>query len=165
MVHRRHGDSDDRTGFDETTNYLSAAVSRFVPRGLARRAVAVDVSTDRAAYDQGEPVEITVRLRNRIPLPIEVVTPTRRPWVWAVDGVLEGTDERRYVREESTALSFRAGETKTATATWNGRFRRENADGLDRSEPADRGDHTVSAFLCVADRRPHHEDAAEIRIR
>lgn len=165
MVHRRHGDSDDRTGFDETTNYLSAAVSRFVPRWLARRAVTVDVSTDRDAYDPGEPVEITVRLRNRIPLPIEVVTPTRRPWGWAVDGVLEGTDERRYVREESTALSFRAGETKSATATWNGRFRRENADGLDRSEPADRGDHTVSAFLCVADRRSHHEDAAEIRIR
>jgi hypothetical protein len=165
MVNRRHGDSDDRTGFDDTKNYLSAAVSRFVPRWLARRAVTVDVSTDRTAYDAGDPVTITVRLRNRLPIPVEVATPTRRPWGWAVDGVLEGTDERRYVREESAALSFRAGETKTATATWNGHFRRENAAGLDRSEPADRGDHTVSAFLCVADRRAHHEDATEIRIR
>ncbi|WP_280586517.1 hypothetical protein [Halorubrum sp. Boch-26] len=165
MVHRRHGDSDDRTGFDETKDYLSAAVSRFVPRWLARRAVTVDVGTDRAAYDAGDPVKITVRLRNRLPVPVEVVTPTRRPWGWAVDGVLEATDERRYVREESTAVAFRAGETKTATVTWNGRFRRGNADGLDRSEPADRGDHTVSAFLCVADRRTHHEDATEIRVR
>jgi len=165
MVNRRHGDSDDRTGFDDTENYLSAAVSRFVPQWLARRAVAVDVSTDRAAYDAGDPVTITVRFRNRLPVPVEVATPTRRPWGWAVDGVLEGTDERRYVRESSAALSFRAGETKTATVTWNGHFRRENAEGLDRSEPADSGDHTVSAFLCVDDRRPHHEDAAEIRIR
>jgi hypothetical protein len=165
MVHRRHGDSDDRTGFDETTDYLSAAVSRFVPRWLARRAVTLEVSTDREEYDAGDPVEITVRIRNRLPIPIEIVTPTRRPWGWTIDGVLEGTDERRYVREESAAVSFRAGETKTATVTWNGHFRRENADDLDRSEPAGRGGHTVSAFLCVADRRAHHEDSVEIRIR
>jgi len=165
MIHRRHGDSDDRTGFDDTTNYLSAAVSRFVPRWLARRAVTVDVGTDRVAYDAGDPVEITVRFTNRLPVPVEVATPTRRPWGWAVDGVLEGTDERRYVREEPATVSFRAGETKTATATWNGHFRRENADGLDQSVPAEGGDHTVSAFLCVADRREHHEDAARIRIR
>ncbi|WP_435075116.1 hypothetical protein [Halorubrum sp. HHNYT27] len=165
MVHRRHSDSDDRTGFDDTTNYLSAAVSRFVPRWLARRAIAVEVSTDRTAYDPGDPVEITVRFTNRLPLPVEVVTPTRRPWGWAIDDVLEGTDERRYVREEPAAVSFRAGETKTATVTWNGHFRRENADGLDRSEVAGSGEHTVSAFLSVADRRAHHEDTAQIRVR
>jgi hypothetical protein len=165
MVNQRQSDSDDRTGFDDTTNYLSAAVSRFVPRWLARRAITVDVSTDRTAYDQGEPVDITVTFDNRLPLPVELSTPTRRPWGWAIDGVLEATDEQRYVREESTAVSFRAGETKTTTVTWNGHFRRENAEGLDRSEPAERGDHTVSAFLAVTDRRVHHEDATEIRIR
>ncbi|WP_418284341.1 hypothetical protein [Halorubrum sp. DTA46] len=165
MVQRRHGDTDDRTGFDQTKNYLTAAVSRFVPRWLARRAVTISVDTDRPAYDAGDPVEITVRLRNRLPLPIEVVTPTRRPWGWAVDGVLEATDERRYVRDAQTPVTFRAGETKTATVTWNGHFRRESGDDLDRSVPADRGEHTVSAFLSVADRRPHHEDETRIRIR
>ena len=165
MVHRRHGDTDDRTGFDQTKNYLTSAISRFVPRRLARRSVSISVDTDRTAYDAGEPVEITVRLRNRLPVPIEVVTPTRRPWGWAVDGVLEGTDEPRYVRNEQTPVTFRAGETKTATVTWNGHFRRENGNGLDRSELPDQGEHTVSAFLSVPNRRPRHEDETRIRIR
>lgn len=165
MVQRRHGESEDRTGFDETRNYLSDAVGRFVPERVSRRAVDVTVETDRTEYDAGDPVEITVRIRNRLPVPIEVVTVTRRQWGWRVDGVVEATDERRYVRDEPSTVSFRAGETKAATATWNGHFRRENATGLDRSEPAERGDHTVSAFLPVEDPQLRHEDSTRIRIR
>lgn len=165
MVQRRHGDSADRTGFDETKNYLTDAISRVVPEWLSRRAVAVDVRTDRTEYDAGEPVEITVQIRNRLPVPVEVVTTSRRRWGWRVDGVVEATDEKRYVRDEPTAVAFRAGETKTATVTWNGHFRRENDTGLDRSVPAERGEHTVSAFLPVTDPQPHHEDSTRIRIR
>lgn len=165
MVQRRHDGSADRTGFDDTRNYLSDALARLVPGRLARRAVAVEVETDGTEYAVDDPVEITVRLRNRLPVPVELETTTRRQWGWRVDGVLEASDERRYVRSEPGAIAFRAGETKVATATWNGRFRRENGTGLDRSVPADRGEHTVSAFLAVADPAPHHEDSTEIRIR
>lgn len=165
MVQRRHGSSEDRTGFDETKNYLTDAVARVVPEWLSRRAVTVDVRTDRTEYDVGNPVEITVLIRNRFPVPIEVVTASRRQWGWRVDGVLEANDERRYVRDEPTAVSFRAGETKTATVTWNGHFRRESSDDLDRSVPAQRGEHTISAFLPVTDPQPRHEDSTQIRIR
>ena len=165
MVDRRHDSSTDRTGFDETKNYLSSALGRVVPRSVARRAVDVTVSTDAAEYAPDEPVTITVAIRNRLPVPVEVPTSTRRAWGWAVDGVLEATDERLYVRAEESTLAFRAGETKRATATWNGRFRRTDGDGLDRSVRADRGEHTISAFVPVPDADERHEDSVRIRIR
>ena len=79
---------------------------------------------------------------------------------------MEATDKRRYIRGEESSLSFRAGETKRATATWNGRFRRTADDGgLDRSVRADRGDHTISVFVPVPGADERHEDATQIRIR
>ncbi|QKG92499.1 hypothetical protein HPS36_06420 [Halorubrum salinarum] len=165
MVDRRHDSQSDRTGFDETKNYLSEAVGRVVPRSVARRAIEVTVSTDAAEYAPDEPVAITVAIRNRLPVPVEVPTSTGRLWGWAVDGVVEATDERRYVRGEGSSLSLRAGETKRATATWNGRFRRTDDDGLDRSVRAERGDHTVSVFVPVPGADERHEDATQIRIR
>ncbi|GAA0549648.1 hypothetical protein ABNG02_07875 [Halorubrum ejinorense] len=166
MVDKRHDGSADRTGFDETRNYLSDALGRVVPRSVARRAIEVTVSTDAAEYAPDEPVAITVAIRNRLPVPIEVPTTTRRLWGWAVDGVVEATDERRYVPAEASSLSLRAGETKHATATWNGRFRRSGGDdGLDRSVRAERGDHTITVFVPVPDADARHEDATQIRIR
>ena len=164
MVDRRHGAAEDRTGFDETRNYLTEAVARVVPDRLARRAVTVSVSTDKRAYEQGEPVEITVEFDNRLPVPVEVPTPSQRRWGWAVDGVLEATDEKRYVRGEPLTFAFRGGETKTLTATWNGRFRRTDGDGLDRSEPAGRGEHTITAFLAIDRGGERPEDSTEVRI-
>ena len=165
MIHRRHGDSDDRTGFDDTRNYLGAAFGRILPATLAHRAVTVSVTTDAATYAVCEPVEITVQLRNRLPVPVEVVTRTRRPWGWRVDGVLEASDERRYVRAAPTTVGFRAGETKRTTVQWDGRVRRGTEDGLDRSVPAAPGEHVISAFLPVEDPAPRHEAETRIRIR
>ncbi|QAU13321.1 hypothetical protein EKH57_11660 [Halorubrum sp. BOL3-1] len=165
MVDRRHDGSTDRTGFDETRNYLSDALGRVVPRAVARRAIDVAVRTDAAEYAPDEPVTINVVIRNRLPVPVEVPTSTHRSWGWAVDGVTEATDERRYVRDEESALSLRAGETKRATATWNGRFRRTADEGLDRSVGAERGEHTISVFVPVPDADERHEAATQIRIR
>lgn len=164
MVDRRHSVEEDRTGFDETRNYLTEAVAKVVPDWLARRAVSVSVRTDKEAYEPDEPVEITVEFDNRLPVPVEVPTPNQRRWGWAVDGVLEATDEKRYVSGDPLTFAFRGGETKTVTATWNGRFRRANGDGLDRSEPAERGDHTVTAFLAVDGGGDRPEDSTRIRI-
>lgn len=161
----RRQDSENTTGFEDTKNYLSDALGRIIPKRVARRAVTVEVETDQTEYARGEPVAITVRLRNRLPAPVELETTTRRRWGWRVDGVLEASDERRYVREEPGVIGFRAGETKVATATWNGRFRRERETGLDRSVLAEPGDHTVSAFVPVPDADERHEDATHIQIR
>ena len=158
-------DGADRTGFDDTRNYLSAAVARVVPAALAHRGVIISVTTDATTYAVGDPVEITVRLRNRLPVPVEVVTRTHRPWGWRVDGLLEASTERRYVRETPTAIGFRAGETKRATVRWNGRVRRVNETGLDRSVPADPGEHVISAFLPVEDPASRHEAETRIRVR
>jgi hypothetical protein len=162
----RRQDSENTTGFEDTKNYLSDALGRIIPKRVARRAVTVEVETDQTEYARGEPVAITVRLRNRLPAPVELETTTRRRWGWRVDGVLEASDERRYLRDEPGVIGFRAGETKVATATWNGRFRRTaDTDGLDRSVLAEPGDHTVSAFVPVPDADERHEDATQIRIR
>lgn len=147
MNRTRH--EEDRTGFDGTTNYLTVALAKLVPRWVARRAVSVRVWTDRDEYEAGEPIEITVEFRNRLLVPVEVPTPRRRRWGWTVDGLLEATDERRYVRGDPATFAFRAGERKRITTTWNGRIRRAAEDGMDRSEPAGRGDHTITAFLAT----------------
>lgn len=164
MVGQRYDETTDRTGFDETKNYLTDAVGKVVPQWVSRRAVDVRVRTDKTAYEPGEPVVITVELRNRFPVPVEVPIRTRRLWGWEVDGVLEATDEAAYVRDTPTPFRFRAGETKTKTVTWNGHFRETTADGLDRSVPAEKGDHTLTAFLPVADDRPRREDSTLVRI-
>ncbi|QLG61478.1 hypothetical protein HUG12_06905 [Halorarum salinum] len=146
---RRRRRAEDRTGFDDTTNYLTLALAKLVPRSVARRAVSVAVWTDRDEYEPGEPVEITVEFHNRLPVPVEVPTPRRRRWGWTVDGLLEATDERRYVRGEPATFAFRAGERKRVTTAWNGRVRRSSDDDMDRSEPAGAGEHTITAFLAT----------------
>lgn len=162
MVTERRDTEADRTGFDETKNYFSDALAKVVPERFARRAVGVAVATDKETYRRGEPVEITVEFDNRLPVPVEVPTPGQRRWGWTVDGLLEASEEKRYVRDRPLTFPFRAGETKTVTTTWNGRIRRTNGAGLDRSELPERGTYTIEAFLAVDGERP--TDSTRIRI-
>ncbi|ADJ13650.1 hypothetical protein [Halalkalicoccus jeotgali] len=152
MPQPRHRSGDDRLGFEETTNYLTSALSKFVPNWLARRAVSVSVETPRDRYRRGEPVEIVVEFRNRLPLPITVPTVERRLWEWRVDGVLEATEEPRYVDRSPNTFAFRGGERKRVVQHWNGHFRRaEGIDGLHASKPATPGEHTISVSLTTTD--------------
>ncbi len=152
----------DRTGFDDTVNHLTAALGRIVPQWLARRAIAVRVSTDRTRYDRGDPVDITVEFRNRLPVPVTIRTPQQRLWSWAVDGDIEASDERRYLSETTASMTFRGRERKLVTRTWHGSLKRTGSP--DRWEPPTRGDHEISAFIAVGgDPRP--EDTTTIEIR
>ncbi|HKJ59500.1 MAG TPA: hypothetical protein VKA37_09730 [Halobacteriales archaeon] len=154
-------DEPDRTGLDESRNVLGSVVGRFVPQWLARRAVAVAVSTDRDRYAPGEPVLLTVEFRNRLPVPIEVETPRHRLWGWTVDGELEASDERRYAGEASGTLSFRPRERKRIRRRWDGRFKRSGEPT--RWEPAEPGEYEIEAFVAVdAPNRP--ADRTTIRI-
>ncbi|MDL5362796.1 hypothetical protein [Halalkalicoccus sp. NIPERK01] len=164
MPQPRQRSEDDRYGFDETTNYLTSALSKLVPNWLARRAVSVSVDTPKDSYRRGEPVEIVVEFKNRLPLPVSVPTAERRLWEWRVDDVLEATDEPRYVDRSPGSIAFRGGERKRVVNRWNGRFRRaEGVDGLPAFEPAAPGEHTISVSL-TTDRDDRPEDSTTITV-
>lgn len=166
MPQPRHRSDDDRFGFDETTNYFTRALSNLVPNSVARRAVTVSVATPKDSYQRGESVDIVVEFTNRLPIPISVPTVERRLWEWRVDGVLEATDEPRYVDRSPGSFAFRGGERKRVVHRWNGRFRRtEGVDGLPTSEPVAPGEHTISVSLTTADRGERPGDATTITVR
>lgn len=157
--------NDDRTGLDETANYLALALSKFVPGWLARRAVTVSVTTDRDTYRIGEPVTIVVEFKNRLPLPVSVPTPESRLWGWTVDGLLEATDERRYTTETPSSFEFRGGERKRVVHEWNGRLRRTGSDDApDVSEPVAPGEHEIRAFLATGSPDDRPEDGVTITV-
>ena len=166
MPQPHHRSDDDRFGFDETTNYLTRALSRLVPGWLARRAVTVSVDTSKRVYRRGEPVDIVVEFENRLPVPVSVPTVERRLWEWRVDGVLEATDEPRYVDRSPASFEFRGGERKRVVHRWNGRFRRaEGLDGLPTSEPAAAGEHTIAVSLTTTEPGERPGDVTTITVR
>lgn len=126
-------------------NILTRGLSGFVPKAVANRAVTITVETNRDQYEVGDPVEIVVTLRNRIPFPIEIVTTGRRIWGWRVDGLLEASDETLYEPSESRGFSMQARETKRIDFEWDGQFKREGTPT--RWEPAKRGTHEIQVFL------------------
>lgn len=141
----------------------SSASHALLPTWVRDRAIAVAVETDREVYERDEPVGIRVRLRNRLPFPITIRTPTRRRWDWTVAG------ERRAevtgyedAPAEPSLLSFYRSETKTFTRTWHKLFRTAS----DRWVPADPGTYEVAAFVDVEEpgRRGLYA-ATEIEIR
>lgn len=160
MVSGRRGDgSDDRFGLEETTVYVDGLLERVVPRSVARRAVSVAIETDREVYDRGDPVELHVRFRNRLPVPLSVPTPSDRRWGWRFDGRLEAADETPYLEPSPNSFRFRAREEKRFTRTWNGRLQSGR-----RFELPSAGEHTLEAFLAVAGREnPVAETTIELR--
>ncbi|WP_129112841.1 hypothetical protein [Halegenticoccus tardaugens] len=153
-------DDADRHGFDENRSYLSEALGKFVPQAVARRALSVDLDTDRDRYRLGEAVELTVTIANRLPVPTTVATPQRQLWGWTVDGEPEASDETRYASDAAGQLSFRARERKVVSVTWSGRFKRVGERTTwELPEP---GTHEIRAF--VATRPPRAADSVEIRI-
>lgn len=142
--------SDDRLGFDENRNVITEALSKLVPQALARRALTVDVETDRETYTVDDDIAFRVVFKNRLPLPVVVETPDRRLWGWTVDGHLEGSDEPRFAdpsRETPGSFAFRGGEHKVVSRTWHGRVRRVGGDGPTRWVDLEPGHHELGVFL------------------
>lgn len=152
---------EDRYGLDKETNpnHLASVAGKFVPQWLARKGLAVCVRTDRERYDQRDPVEITIEIRNRLPLPVTVATPRRRLWGWSVDGYLEASDETRYVDGQAGAFEFRGRECKRFVREWDGRIKHEG----ERTEwERTTGDLEITAFVALGADRP--TDSTTIRI-
>lgn len=117
-----------------------------LPSSWRDRAIEVTVETDRDVYQADEPVHIGVRLRNRLPLPVTIRTPTRRRWDWAIDGAPRAArEEFEPAPGDPADLAFRRSETKTFERTWRRRFR----TAADRWSPANPGRYAVSAYVAV----------------
>lgn len=145
--------AEDQLGFNETSNYLSASMRPLVPQRLAVKGLTVDVDVQEGPYISGEPLSFDVVFRNRLPVPIELESPTSRLWYWAIDDKPFASDERPYIRDKPNSLAFRARETKVVTQVWNTRFRREGNPV--RWIPAKPGTYTIKVvFETVVGRNP-----------
>ncbi|QCJ46006.1 hypothetical protein [Haloprofundus sp. MHR1] len=153
-------DRESRYGFDEGGRSFAERLGQFVPQPLARRGLTIRLAVERTRYERGEPVDLTITIRNRLPVPVTVTTPQRRLWGWTVDGLLEGSDESRYLSDSPGSFAFRAKETKVIERTWSGRLKRV----ADRTtwELPDPGVHELGAFVATGDGRLH--DSVEIEL-
>lgn len=142
-----HDRKDDQFGFDQNRNVLAESIGKFVPQWLARRALSLQLETDRTRYRQGDPVTFRVTIHNRLPLPVTVATETRRLWGWAIDGQLEASDETRYQSDTPGTFTFRANERKVVERTWNGRVK--HVGERTTWEVPSRGTHELTAFVGV----------------
>lgn len=159
------GDGDgDRLGLDQTENELTELLGRFVPQWLAQRAVDVDVTVPAREFRVGDPVPFTVEIRNRLPVPVTVRTPTRRLWGWAVDGELAASDEHTYAGDTAGEFSLEGGDVLRIEREWSGRLKRTGRPG-ERTEHVlpDRGVHELSAFVATSDPQPRSSVEIELR--
>jgi len=146
-LHRDDDDPHAPRERDATTGYRSlnwrAASHALVPMGLRRRAISVDVDTPRETYAVGEPVDLQIRFRNRLPIPITLRTKSPVRWHWAVDGHADAELESPSEPDDPSLFEFDRSETKTFTRRWPQRLK----TGERRWEPVDPGEYTLSASV------------------
>lgn len=152
---------DDPLGMDDTGSRLATELGKLVPQPVVRRSIEASIETDRERYEVGEPVEMTIEFRNRLPVPVAVETPRRRLWGWTVDGELDASDERRHMSDTPGVVDFRGGERKTITHRWNGLFKRTG--DLTRWVEPNPGEYELAAFIAL-DGEDRPEDRTTIRI-
>lgn len=145
---------------EDDFSVFSRGLDKFIPSTVARWALSVSVETDKSTYGPDEPVEITVTISNRLPVPITVRIDNQRVWGWAVDGYVEAADEALYVPDRTRSLSLRAGESRMHNVTWNRRIKRVNE--RTRWEELSPGEYEISAFVSTT---PRTEDTKTVSLR
>lgn len=120
--------------------------AKLVPESLARRGLVIEVRAPETLH-LDERRAIYVIVRNRLPVPITVSTPTSRLWGWDVDGVPEA--DRRSFTPPETGRTVRFGglQRKVFEATWDGRMC-EQQDSQTRWVDSP-GTHTVTGYLAI----------------
>lgn len=154
----------DRFGFDKTENELTDLLGRFVPQWVAQRVIDVSVSVPDREFAVGDPIPFTVEIKNRLPVPVTVRTPTRRLWGWEVDGDLGASDESRYAGDTPSQFALEGGDHLVIDREWSGRFKRTGRDG-ERTEYVlpKPGVHEISAFVATKDPQPRGSVEIELR--
>lgn len=162
----RGADPSDRFGFEDVSrSSFVTFLGGLVPSAIARRAIAVTVTTDRRTYERDEPVEITVEFKNRLPVPVELKTPGQRRWGWTVDGELEASDERLYTRDRPATFDFRGGERKQLSVTWNGRLVQTGGQDRQESVVPEPGEYEIRAFVATREEGRRPSDSTTITLR
>ncbi|WP_331233853.1 hypothetical protein [Natronorarus salvus] len=162
MGGRRRPDRDGSEGpldVEDEMNVFSRGLSPLVPARLARAGLSVSVETDREEYAVGDAVGITIEIRNRLPLPVEVPTEGRRIWGWTVDGLLAASDEPLYRSTRPNSVELRANQTITVERSWDGRFKRSGSPT--RWVPAAPGEYEIGAFVATT---PRTRDSTTVRL-
>lgn len=143
-LHRDDADPHSPRERDRTPKYRSlnwrAASHALLPVRLRRWALDVQIETNRDVYAVGEPVDLRVRFRNRLPMPVTLRTESPVRWHWSVDGRIEARDDPPAEPDDPALFEFDRSETKTFTRRWPQRFRTD-----DRTwEPAGPGEYTLA---------------------
>ena len=165
-------DEDDPFQPNEREQSTAPAASRtlpaktlsrlLIPNWLLYRGLSVSVATPRSVYETDDVIPISVTIENPFPFPVSVTAESSLLWRWAIDGVegasyTDGTDET-----DSRVFGFGRGETKRFTRRWRQMFQVTETEW----EPADSGEHTITAALNVSapdDRGVRDETTIQIR--
>ena len=141
----------------------TSASHALMPMGIRDRAINVSVHTDKDVYEPGETVRILIRMRNRLPFPVVLRTPTPVRWSWAVDGRREASDVSDFDPPDQPALfKFYRSETKAFTRSWPLLFRKTKTDWSE----AGAGTYEISAFVDVENPQKRGLSAStEIEVR
>ncbi|MEF8779788.1 MAG: hypothetical protein V5A46_03820 [Haloferacaceae archaeon] len=159
---KRNRPDDSGSGDDDgIEDYFGETMRKVIPQPVVRRTIEVSIGTDRETYSVGEPVGITLSFFNRLPFPVRLETPTPRLWGWAVDGMVDASEERPYLEERLGILQFRPRERKERRLTWSGQFKR--VDERTHWESAEPGTHEISGFLGNGEGLPRDSTTVEIR--
>jgi len=142
----RPNESPDRTAPAAARTVPAEMLSRqLTPRWLRHRALSVDISTPQTAYPAGTPVPITVRIHNRLPIPIAVETRSPLLWTWHVDGHRDASYVPESLPDEPGEYTFDRGERKRFDRRWTQTFKVSSSEW----EPADPGEYVIGAGIEV----------------
>lgn len=119
-----------------------------VPQRLALTALSVSVRAP-PTIPLGESRSFYVVVKNRLPLPVTVSTPTSRLWGWEVDGV-EEADRRSFSPPETgRSARFSGLERRVFEGSWDGRICEPDDSGVVwTGQP---GTHTLTGYFAVED--------------
>lgn len=144
----RRASTDPMGWLGESRTIDWAALSHAaLPVGLRTRAIAVTVETDSAVYQRGEPVDIEVELRNRLPIPVRLRTDSPNVWTWAVDGDREASRVDEDVPDRASSIAFARGERKRFRRRWPQRIQVSETEW----EAVDPGTSTIEVWISRAD--------------
>jgi hypothetical protein len=121
---------------------------RLLPHRLRRWAITLQIVTKDREVENGSPVTFEVKMKNRLPMPVSLVTLSPHLWTWYVDDHAEASKIQLYdAPNDRKKFRFDRGETKRFRKEWSGMFRISNREW----EPADPGEYTIRAAVNVDD--------------
>ncbi|MFB6187185.1 MAG: hypothetical protein ABEI86_10010 [Halobacteriaceae archaeon] len=135
-----------------------------VPTPLVLLGLTVWIDAPTLTIEAGEPLEFTINIRNRLPLPVALTTAEPQLWGWEIGGQYKGKKEPTFPDRTET-YAFEALETKRFHQEWAGRFQTTN-DGHKTWPQAAPGEYELRAFIYHPNAKRYGlTDAISIRVK